>query len=83
MLGHFMELSKAETQGPVYSTVTLVPLADALVRTRPFCSMLMIVAPERDAPPALAPVKVTVPKLDNGTRDPPCERVRTYKNVQA
>lgn len=57
--------------GPVYSTVTLLPLTDALVRTSPFCSMLMIVAPERDVPPALAPVKVTDPKSANGTMPEP------------
>ena len=67
-------------------TVTLLPLADALVSTRPFCSMLMIVAPDgpTDEPllvPADAPVKVTVPKLAKGTSELPSSKSSTIHSA--
>ena len=65
--------------------MTEEPLADAEVSTRPFCSMLMIVAPEGDVEPlpvlADAPVNVTVPKLANGTSESPSSKSSTIHSA--
>ena len=69
----------------MYATVTEEPLADAEVRTRPFCSMLMIVAPEGDIVPldvqADAPVKVTVPQFASWTSELPSSKSSTIHSA--
>ena len=69
----------------MYSTVTEDELADTEVSTRPFCSMLMMVAPdgvsEPLARPADTPVNVTVPQLARGTRELPSEKSSTIHSA--
>ncbi len=72
-------------QGPVYLTETWDELVDTEVRTRPFCSMLMMVALAGFAVPldvpADTPVNVTVPQLERGTRPPPSEKSSTIHSA--
>ena len=60
-------------------------LAETEVRTRPFCSMSMMVAPAGVVVPlevpADTPVKVTVPQLARGTRPPPSEKSSTIHSA--
>lgn len=69
----------------MYSTVTEEPETEELVRTFPFCLMSMRVAPAGVTLPepvvAEAPVKVTVPKSANGTREPPEEKSSTIHSA--
>lgn len=65
----------------MYATVTVLPLVDADVSTRPFCSMLMIVAPDGAAPLAVAPVKVTVPQFASGTSELPSSKSSTIHSA--
>ena len=65
--------------------MTEEPLAETDVSTRPFCSMLIIVAPEGVVEPlerpADAPVNVTVPQLARGTRPPPSSKSSTIHSA--
>ena len=60
-------------------------LDETEVSTRPFCSMLMIVAPdgvsEPLARPADTPVNVTVPQLARGTSELPSEKSSTIHSA--
>ena len=61
------------------------PLVDTLVRTLPFCSMSIVFALPGPTEPepvfALAPVKVTVPKLANGTSELPSSKSSTIHSA--
>lgn len=65
--------------------MTEEPETEELVRTLLFCLMSIRVAPEGvtvpEDPLAEAPVKVTVPKLANGTREPPEEKSSTIHSA--
>lgn len=66
-------------------TVTLLLVVDTLVRTLPFCSMSIRVAPEGptvpEEPVADAPVKVTVPKSAKGTSELPLSKSSTIHSA--
>lgn len=61
--------------------MTELPETDTEVRVWPFCCISMIVAPDGPTPPALAPLKVTVPKLAKGTRLLPDEKSSTIHSA--
>lgn len=69
----------------MYATVTDDELDETEVNTRPFCSILMIVAPAGVVEPlpvvADTPVKVTVPQLARGTSPPPSEKSSTIHSA--
>ena len=69
----------------MYATVTVEPLVDTEVSTRPFCSMLMIVEPAGVVVPlavrADAPVKVTVPQFASGTSELPDSKSSTIHSA--
>lgn len=60
-------------------------MVETLVRTLPFCSMSMMVAPDGptvpEEPVAEAPVKVTSPKSAKGTSELPSEKSSTIHSA--